>query len=128
MVNNSQAGAVYKGLAFGTNTQGVFLFATNFAAGTVEVYNNAFAPATLAGNLREWLELNPEKVLFATDAYPYSNEMGWEESGWIAARNGREALALALTAMMRDGEITRGRASELARMVLRENARALYGL
>jgi predicted TIM-barrel fold metal-dependent hydrolase len=85
-------------------------------------------PATLAGNLREWLELNPEKVMFATDAYPYSNEMGWEESGWIAARNGREALAIALTAMMRDGEITRPRASELAKMVLRENARALYGL
>ncbi|HTX39143.1 MAG TPA: amidohydrolase family protein [Bryobacteraceae bacterium] len=85
-------------------------------------------PVTLAGNLREWLELNPEKVLFATDAYPYSNEMGWEESGWVAARNGREALAIALTAMLRDGEITRARASELARMVLRENARALYGL
>jgi hypothetical protein len=85
-------------------------------------------PATLAANLREWMELNPEKVLFATDAYPYSTEMGWEESGWVATRNGREALAEALTAMLRDGEITRARASELARMVLRENARALYGL
>jgi uncharacterized protein len=85
-------------------------------------------PATLAANLREWLELNPEKVLFATDAYPYSTEMGWEESGWLASRNGREALAIALTGMMRDGEITRTRAGELARMVLRENARALYGL
>jgi hypothetical protein len=85
-------------------------------------------PATLAANLREWLELNPEKVLFATDAYPYSTEMGWEESGWVATRNGREALAEALTAMLRAGEITRARASEVARMVLRENARALYGL
>jgi len=85
-------------------------------------------PATLAGNLREWLELNPEKVLFATDAYPYSAEMGWEEAGYVASRNGREALAMALTAMLRDGEISRARASELARMVLRENARALYGL
>ncbi len=85
-------------------------------------------PAALARNLREWLELNPEKVLFATDAYPYSAEMGWEEGGWVATRNGREALAQALTAMLRDGEVTRARASELARMVLRENARALYGL
>jgi uncharacterized protein len=84
-------------------------------------------PATLAESIREWLELNPEKVMFATDAYPYSNEMGWEESGWIASRNGREALAIALTGMLRDGEITRARAGELARMVLRENARALYG-
>ena len=85
-------------------------------------------PAALAGTLREWLEWVPEKVMFGTDAYPYSNEMGWEESGWIAARTGREALAMALTGMMRDGEISRQRASELARMVLRENARALYGL
>ena len=54
--------------------------------------------------------------------------MGWEESAWVASRNGRDALALALTAMMRSGEVTRARAVELARMVLRENARALYGL
>jgi predicted TIM-barrel fold metal-dependent hydrolase len=86
------------------------------------------SPATLAAGLREWLEFVPEKVLFATDAYPYSDELGWEESGWIAARNAREALAIALTGMMRDGEISRDRALELARMVLRENARKLYGL
>jgi hypothetical protein len=85
-------------------------------------------PATLAGILREWLEFVPEKVMFGTDAYPYIPEMGWEESGWIAARTGREALAIALTGMLRDREITRSRASELARMVLRENARKLYGL
>ena len=85
------------------------------------------SPATLAGTLREWLEHVPEKVMFATDAYPYSNEMGWEEGGWVAAHNGREALGRALTGMMRDGAITHTRAVELARMVLRDNARALYG-
>jgi len=85
-------------------------------------------PATLATTLREWLEWVPEKVMFATDAYPYSDEMGWEESGWIAAHRAREALAIALTGMMRDGEISRGRALERARLVLRDNARKLYGL
>jgi uncharacterized protein len=85
-------------------------------------------PAVLAGTLREWLSYVPEKILFGTDAYPYSDQLGWEESGWIAARNGREALARALTGMLRDGEITRQRALELARMVLRDNARHLYGL
>ena len=64
------------------------------------------SPATLAGTLREWLEHVPEKVMFATDAYPYSNEMGWEEGGWVAAHNGREALGRALTGMVRDGAIT----------------------
>ena len=85
-------------------------------------------PASLAGTLREWLEFVPEKVMFGTDAYPYIPEMGWEESGWIAARTGRLALTIALSGMLRDGEISRGRASELARMVLRENAKALYRL
>jgi hypothetical protein len=87
----------------------------------------ARTPEALSHTLREWLEFVPEKILFATDAYPYIPEMGWEESGWIAARTGRQALAIALTGMMRDGEITRGRASELARLVLRDNARTLYG-
>ncbi|HXB73882.1 MAG TPA: amidohydrolase family protein [Candidatus Acidoferrales bacterium] len=83
---------------------------------------------TLAATMREWLEIVPEKVMFGTDAYPYSNEMGWEESGWMAARTGRKALAIALTGMLRDGGISHARAVELARMVLRENAKKLYGL
>jgi hypothetical protein len=86
------------------------------------------SPHDVAEVLRAWLAYVPEKVLFATDAYPGSTELGWEESGWIAANSGREALGRALTAMMRDGEITRDRAVELAKMVLRENARKLYGL
>jgi len=83
---------------------------------------------TLARTIREWLEFVPEKVMFGTDAYPYSKEMGWEESGWVASRTGRQALAIALTGMMRVGEISHSRALELARMVLRENAKKLYGL
>ena len=87
----------------------------------------AIDPPLLAQTLREWLSYVPEKVLFATDAYPFSEELGWEESGIIAARRGREALGIALTEMMRDESISRDRAVELARMVMRENARRLYG-
>lgn len=86
------------------------------------------APHDIAEVLRAWLAYVPEKVMFATDAYPTSPELGWEESGLIAANTGREALGRALTGMMRDKEITRERAVELARMVLRDNARKLYGL
>ncbi|HWY48896.1 MAG TPA: amidohydrolase family protein [Bryobacteraceae bacterium] len=85
-------------------------------------------PRAVAGAIREWLEYAPEKVLFATDAYPFSEEMYWEEAGWVGATTGRQALGLALTEMMRDGEITRARAIEIARMVLRDNARKLYNL
>jgi uncharacterized protein (TIGR03118 family) len=47
-VDNSGNGAVYKGLVFGTNAKGVFLFATNFRAGTIDV----FGPATSSSSGR----------------------------------------------------------------------------
>jgi hypothetical protein len=83
-------------------------------------------PRTQAQWLREWLETVPEKVLFGTDAYPYSDELGWPEATWIANRNARQALGIALTGMLGDGEISKSRAADLARMVLRGNAQALY--
>src|SRR5207253_3184699 len=43
-VDNSASGAVYKGLAIATGTAtGDFLYATNFHAGTVDVFNSTFA-------------------------------------------------------------------------------------
>ncbi len=82
----------------------------------------------LSAVVRDWLEWYPEKVLFGTDLSPGTPEMNWEESGYVAATTAREALALALTEMVNDREINRGRALQLARMVLRENAMKLYGL
>jgi uncharacterized protein len=82
----------------------------------------------LSGVLRSWLEFVPEKVLFGTDAFEITPEVGWPELAWLSNRSAREALALALTGMMADGQITRDRAVELARMVLRDNARNLYRL
>ena len=85
-------------------------------------------PQSLSRVLRDWLEYEPEKILFGTDASPATPEVSWEESAWMTNKTAREALALALTGMMKDGDITRERAIELARMVLRENASKLYGL
>ena len=87
------------------------------------------SPTVLAGVLREWLGEYPDKVLFGTDAFANTNEdpVGWVEGGWVAARTARQALGIALTGMMRDGEISRARAGQLARMVLRTNAATLYG-
>ncbi|MFY9557699.1 MAG: amidohydrolase family protein [Blastocatellia bacterium] len=84
-------------------------------------------PRALSEILRNWLEYYPEKILFGTDATPVFGEVGWEETGWIATQTAREALGLALTGMINDRVITRERAVELAQMVLRENARKLYG-
>src|SRR5712664_1090883 len=46
-VNNSASGAVYKGLAIDSPTAGNFLYATNFHAGTVDVFNSTFHPVTM---------------------------------------------------------------------------------
>jgi len=85
-------------------------------------------PRALSEVLRNWLEYFPDKVLFGTDAFPLDKGVGWEETAWLSAYTGRAALVLALTGMINDGEITRDRAVELARMVLRDNAIKLYGL
>jgi hypothetical protein len=87
-----------------------------------------FPPHTLAGWLREWLETYPGKVMFGTDGYPLSDAMGWEEATWIANRNGRQALGLALTGMVEDGEISRARAHTIADEVMRGTAASLYNV
>lgn len=62
--NNSKSptpanGAVYKGLAFGVNIHGAFLFATNFRAGTIDVFGppnpagGLFTPATTDGGFAD---------------------------------------------------------------------------
>jgi uncharacterized protein (TIGR03118 family) len=46
---NAADGAVYKGLAIATDSNGdTFLYATNFRAGTVEVYDTSFNPVTFS--------------------------------------------------------------------------------
>jgi len=84
-------------------------------------------PRALAAVLRDWLEAFPEKVLFGTDLFPGDGAYDWEEIGWQTAETGRQALGIALTGMMQDGEISRAKAIEIARGVLRGNALKLYG-
>jgi uncharacterized protein (TIGR03118 family) len=56
---NPANGAVYKGLAFGINVNGAFLFATNFRAGRIDVFGpphapgDLFTPATTDGGFRD---------------------------------------------------------------------------
>ena len=48
-VDNSAAGAVYKGLALVANAQGDFLLAANFRSGKIDVFDHNFQPAVLNG-------------------------------------------------------------------------------
>ena len=48
-VDNSGSGAIYKGLAMGSNVNGNFLFAANFHAGTIDVFDKNFTPVISPG-------------------------------------------------------------------------------
>jgi predicted TIM-barrel fold metal-dependent hydrolase len=95
----------------------------DFSAQTFLTY-----PRELSETLRNWLESYPDKVLFGTDAFSFGPEVDWGEVAWLSNTTARQALALALTGMISDGEIDRARAMELARMVLHDNAAKLYGM
>src|SRR5262245_9429997 len=52
-VDNSASGAVYKGLAEGFTTKGAFLYATNFHAGTIDVFDSNFRPVRTPGGFKD---------------------------------------------------------------------------
>jgi len=47
MVDNSATGAVYTGLAIGTNGSNTYLYAANISAGTIDVFDSTYSPVTL---------------------------------------------------------------------------------
>jgi uncharacterized protein (TIGR03118 family) len=52
-VDNSVRGAIYKGLALGTNSTGTFLFAANFNSGKIDVFDQLFNPAVLPASFTD---------------------------------------------------------------------------
>jgi uncharacterized protein (TIGR03118 family) len=50
---DNSTGAVYKALVFGTNAGGVFLFATNFRAGTIDVFDHTYNIVSSAGGFTD---------------------------------------------------------------------------
>jgi len=53
VVDNSGAGAVYKGLALAATSSGPFLYAANFNAGTIDVFDTNFNPVAAAGGFSD---------------------------------------------------------------------------
>jgi len=93
----------------------------DFSAQTFLLY-----PRALSEVLRNWMETYPDRILFGTDAFSFTPAVDWPEVAWLSNTTARQALALALTGMINDGEISHARAIELARMALRDNAKRLY--
>ena len=84
-------------------------------------------PSELKNLLKQWISLYPERMMFASDAFPFNDAVGAEETFWLAARSARTAVAAALAELVAEGAFTEARALELARMYLHDNAAKLYG-
>ena len=84
-------------------------------------------PSQFKDVLKQLLTLYPDKMMYGSDAFPFNDSLGAEESMWLAARTTRTALAAALAELVGEGAITESKAQELARNYLHDNAARLYG-
>jgi uncharacterized protein len=84
-------------------------------------------PSELKNILKQWISLYPERMMFGSDAFPFNDAVGAEETFWLAARSARTAIAAALAELVAEGAFTEEKALELARMYLHDNAAHLYG-
>jgi hypothetical protein len=84
-------------------------------------------PSELKNILKQWISLFPERIMFGSDAFPFNDAVGAEETFWLAARSARTAIAAALAELVSEGAFTEEQALRFARMYLHDNAAALYG-
>jgi uncharacterized protein len=83
-------------------------------------------PSQFKSVLKDWLTKFPEKVMFGSDAFPFSEALGAEESYWLSTNSSRAALAAALSELVSEKAISEQKALQIAHMYLFENAAKLY--
>jgi uncharacterized protein len=84
-------------------------------------------PSELKTILKQWISIYPEKIMFGSDAFPFNDAVGAEETFWLAVRSARTAVAAALAELVAEGAFPEEKALELAHMYLHDNAAKLYG-
>lgn len=84
-------------------------------------------PSQFKEVVKQMLTLFPDKMMFGSDAFPFNEALGAEESYWLAVRTSRTGLAAALAELVGEGAITETKALELAHGYLHDNAARLYG-
>ena len=94
-IDHSSSGAVYTGLARANNANGSVLYAVNFHAGTVEVYDGSFNPVTTSGSFQDplipsgfvpfsiWTSGNKLYVTFAQQDATKSNPVAGVGNGYV---------------------------------------------
>jgi hypothetical protein len=84
-------------------------------------------PSQFKNVIKQLITMYPEKMMYASDAFPFNDALGAEESFWLSARSTRTALAAALAELVSEGAFNETKALELAHMYLHDNAAHLYG-
>jgi predicted TIM-barrel fold metal-dependent hydrolase len=83
-------------------------------------------PSELKNSLKQWLEIFPDKIVYGSDAFPFSDALGADVTFWLGVHTARTSLAAALAEMVADGEVTEPVALQLAHGYLHDNAAKLY--
>jgi uncharacterized protein len=83
-------------------------------------------PDELHRILRLWLETFPDKMVFGSDTFPFSDAIGAEEGYWLALESARTAVAAALAEMVSEHEISEAKALAMARAYLHDTAAKIY--
>jgi len=84
-------------------------------------------PSQFKEVVKQLLTLFPDKMMYGSDAFPFNEALGAEESMWLAARTTRTGVAAALAELVAEGALNEAKAMELARNYLHDNAARLYG-
>ncbi len=84
-------------------------------------------PSELKNILKQWISLFPDRMMFGSDAFPFNDAVGAEETFWLATRSARTAISAALAELVSEGAFSEEKALELAHMYLHDNAAKLYG-
>jgi len=85
-------------------------------------------PAEYSHVLKLWFETFPEKIVFGSDAFPYSQAVNVPATYWLAVETARRASAAALAEMIAEGEITEPQALQIARDFFHDTTAKLFGI
>jgi hypothetical protein len=83
-------------------------------------------PSEFKNSLKQWLELFPDKITYGSDAFPYNDALGAEESYWMGVQSARQGLAAALAEMVSAGEVSEPKALQMAHAYLHDTTAGIY--
>src|SRR5207253_9068981 len=86
----------------------------------------AMYPSEFKNSLKQWLETFPDKITFGTDAFPYNDFLGVEDSYWLVVQWARRGMAAGLGEMVYMGEVGESKTLEMAVGYFIDNGMRIY--